>query len=192
MAKKSNTKNEVDSNQLVNEAMKTQQSKYIRPKPYQMKKFNPLSHPNDKIRNFDSHGTFTDEKINNVLKGITEFKDPRKFNSKTSVTRTGKKQMVIYSADKATFTSATFTATSPTPSSEKSDCGYGTQLETQGFISTSSNEDDYPAVKPVHKKPAANKKQRYNAANNIRSTIPSSYMDDSKRKKLIKKSKSNV
>lgn len=176
---------------MVNEAMETQQTRNIRPKPYQTMKINPPSHQKNKIRNSDSNGTFSDEKINNVLKGITEFKDPRKFNPKTSVTRSGKKQMVINSANKATFTSATFTTTSPSRCSEKSDCGYGTQLETQGSISTSSNEDDYPGFKPIHKKPASNKK-RFNPASNIRSTIPASYVMDSKRKKLIKKNKSNV
>ncbi|XP_052756845.1 protein timeless isoform X2 [Galleria mellonella] len=69
--------------------------------------------------------------------------------------------------------------------SENSDCGYGTQMENQGSISTSSNEDE-PAKKPVHQKPH-NTKQRSN--NKARS---STNLQDRKRKKLVKRGKANI
>lgn len=74
--------------------------------------------------------------------------------------------------------------------SELSDCGYGTQVENQESISTSSNEDNYPCQK-VHQKPASNQKQRYNSANNPRSAITAQEKKELRRKKLVKRSKSS-
>ncbi|CAD0196198.1 unnamed protein product [Chrysodeixis includens] len=70
--------------------------------------------------------------------------------------------------------------------SETSDCGYGTQIENQESISTSSNEDELPSKKPVHQKPH-NPKQRANTK--VRSGIT---MQDRKRKKIVKRGKSNI
>lgn len=70
--------------------------------------------------------------------------------------------------------------------SENSDCGYGTQIENQESISTSSNEDELPTKKPVHQKPH-NSKQRIN--NKGRSGIT---LQEKKRKKIVKRGKSNV
>ncbi|CAB3249938.1 unnamed protein product [Arctia plantaginis] len=69
---------------------------------------------------------------------------------------------------------------------ENSDCGYGTQIENQESISTSSNEDELPAKKPVHQKPH-NPKQRIN--NKVRSCVT---MQDRKRKKIVKRGKANI
>ncbi|XP_049865864.1 protein timeless [Pectinophora gossypiella] len=70
--------------------------------------------------------------------------------------------------------------------SENSDCGYGTQIENQESISTSSNEDELPTKKPVHQKPH-NPKQRVNTK--IRVIISS---QDRKRKKIVKRGKCNI
>lgn len=70
--------------------------------------------------------------------------------------------------------------------SENSDCGYGTQIENQEAISTSSNEDDLPAKKPVHQKPH-NPKQRINTK--VRSCTN---LQERKRKKIVKRGKANM
>ncbi|KAM3964699.1 timeless isoform 2-T2 [Aphomia sociella] len=70
--------------------------------------------------------------------------------------------------------------------SENSDCGYGTQIENQGSLSTSSNEDELPAKKPVHLKPHTTK-QRVN--NKARCGIN---LQDRKRKKMVKRGKANI
>lgn len=70
--------------------------------------------------------------------------------------------------------------------SETSDCGYGTQIENQESISTSSNEDELPSKKPVHQKPH-NPKQRVNTKARIGLS-----MQDRKRKKIVKRGKSNM
>ncbi|XP_055635789.1 protein timeless isoform X3 [Toxorhynchites rutilus septentrionalis] len=75
--------------------------------------------------------------------------------------------------------------------SENSDCGYGTQAEKES-ISTSSNEDDGPNVKPVHQKPPPNQKQRFNVANKQRKAMTFQEKKELRRKKLIKRSKSNI
>ncbi|XP_055541852.1 protein timeless isoform X2 [Wyeomyia smithii] len=75
--------------------------------------------------------------------------------------------------------------------SETSDCGYGTQAEKES-ISTSSNEDDCPNRKPVHQKPPPNQKQRYNAANKQRHQVSIQEKKELRRKKLVKRSKSNI
>ncbi|XP_053625997.1 protein timeless isoform X2 [Plodia interpunctella] len=72
------------------------------------------------------------------------------------------------------------------PVSETSDCGYGTQIENQESISTSSNEDELPSKKPIHQKPH-NPKQRIN--NKPR---PGVILQDRKRKKIVKRGKSNI
>lgn len=69
---------------------------------------------------------------------------------------------------------------------ENSDCGYGTQIENQESISTSSNEDDLPAKKHVNQK-SRNRKQRVN--NKARSGIT---LQERKRKKIIKRGKCNM
>lgn len=75
--------------------------------------------------------------------------------------------------------------------SETSDCGYGTQVEKES-ISTSSNEDDGPNQKPVHQKPPPNQKQRFNAANKSRNPAAPHEKKELRRKKLVKRSKSNI
>lgn len=70
--------------------------------------------------------------------------------------------------------------------SENSDFGYGTQIEKQESISTSSNEDELPTKKPVHKKPY-NPKQRIN--NKVRPCVT---MQDRKRKKIVTRRKANM
>ncbi|XP_062705699.1 protein timeless isoform X5 [Aedes albopictus] len=75
--------------------------------------------------------------------------------------------------------------------SETSDCGYGTQAEKES-ISTSSNEDDGPNQKPVHQKPPPNQKQRFNAANKSRNPTTIHEKKELRRKKLVKRSKSNI
>ncbi|XP_062548363.1 protein timeless isoform X2 [Armigeres subalbatus] len=75
--------------------------------------------------------------------------------------------------------------------SETSDCGYGTQAEKES-ISTSSNEDDGPNQKPVHQKPPPNQKQRFNAANKSRNPTTPHEKKELRRKKLVKRSKSNI
>ncbi|CAG4944884.1 unnamed protein product [Colias eurytheme] len=70
--------------------------------------------------------------------------------------------------------------------SETSDCGYGTQIENQEVISTSSNEDELPSKKPVHQKPH-NPKQRPN--NKVRASVT---LQERKRKKIVKRGKANI
>lgn len=70
--------------------------------------------------------------------------------------------------------------------SENSDCGYGTQIENQEAISTSSNEDELPTKKPVHQKPH-NPKQRINTK--VRSCTN---LQERKRKKIVKRGKANI
>nr|QCH40579.1 timeless [Chilo suppressalis] len=69
---------------------------------------------------------------------------------------------------------------------DNSDCGYGTQIDTQGSISTSSNEDELPTKEPVHQKPH-NPKQRINYKARSGTTT-----QDGKRKKLVKRGKANI
>ncbi|XP_053662148.1 protein timeless [Anopheles marshallii] len=75
--------------------------------------------------------------------------------------------------------------------SENSDCGYGTQVEKES-ISTSSNEDDSPHQKPIHQKPPSNQKQRFNAANKQRNPVSVQEKKELRRKKLVKRGKSNI
>ncbi|XP_021703082.1 protein timeless isoform X2 [Aedes aegypti] len=75
--------------------------------------------------------------------------------------------------------------------SETSDCGYGTQVEKES-ISTSSNEEDGPNQKPLHQKPPPNQKQRFNAANKSRNPTTIHEKKELRRKKLVKRSKSNI
>nr|AAF66996.1 timeless [Antheraea pernyi] len=79
-----------------------------------------------------------------------------------------------------------YTSTKKPNITENSDCGYGTQIENQESISTSSNEDDVPTKKPVHLKPH-NPKQRVN--NKARSGITP---QERKRKKIVKRGKCNI
>ncbi|XP_046961994.1 protein timeless [Vanessa cardui] len=70
--------------------------------------------------------------------------------------------------------------------SENSDCGYGTQIENQGAISTSSNEDELPAKKAAHQK-SHPLKQRIN--NKVRANVS---LQERKRKKIVKRCKANI
>lgn len=76
----------------------------------------------------------------------------------------------------------------PSSQSELSDCGYGTQVENQESISTSSNDDDGPQGKPQHQKPPCNSKQR------SKQRIVMAMVDkkELRRKKLVKRSKSSL
>lgn len=78
----------------------------------------------------------------------------------------------------------------PSPQSEISDCGYGTQVENQESISTSSNDDDQPHQKPVHQKPHTFQKTRYNNGKNRATTALEK--KELRRKKLVKRSKTNM
>ncbi|XP_072936507.1 protein timeless isoform X2 [Epargyreus clarus] len=69
---------------------------------------------------------------------------------------------------------------------DNSDCGYGTQIENQESISTSSNEDELPAKKPVHQKPHTAKQRVSNK------TRPNVTAQERKRKKIVKRGKSNI
>ncbi|GBP40332.1 Protein timeless [Eumeta japonica] len=68
--------------------------------------------------------------------------------------------------------------------SENSDCGYGTQIENQESISTSSNEDELPAKKPFYQKPH-NSKQRVNLISRAGT------LQERKRKKIVRRGKCN-
>ncbi|XP_063701363.1 protein timeless isoform X2 [Culicoides brevitarsis] len=74
---------------------------------------------------------------------------------------------------------------------ELSDCGYGTQIENQESISTSSNEDEFINQK-IHQKPPPNQKQRYNAANKQRNPKTIQDKKEIRRKKLVKRSRSSI
>ncbi|XP_014260027.1 protein timeless isoform X2 [Cimex lectularius] len=77
-------------------------------------------------------------------------------------------------------------------SSEVSDCGYGTQVENQESVSTSSNEEDSPnrGVKPVHQKPGNMlQKSRFKDG---KPTLTPQEKEEMRRKKLMKRSRTNV
>ncbi|KAL7742106.1 hypothetical protein ACLKA6_018351 [Drosophila palustris] len=76
----------------------------------------------------------------------------------------------------------------PSSQSELSDCGYGTQVENQESISTSSNDDDGPRGKPQHQKPPCNTKPR----NKLRTPMSPLDIKEVRRKKLVKRSKSSL
>ncbi|KAH8412317.1 hypothetical protein KR009_001249 [Drosophila setifemur] len=76
----------------------------------------------------------------------------------------------------------------PSSQSELSDCGYGTQVENQESISTSSNDDDGPQGKPQHQKPPCNTKPR----NKPRTIMSPQDKTELRRKKLVKRSKSSL
>lgn len=71
-----------------------------------------------------------------------------------------------------------------------SDCGYGTQVENQESISTSSNDDDQPHQKPIHQKPHTFQKSRFNGGKSRATTALDK--KELRRKKLVKRSKTNV
>lgn len=81
---------------------------------------------------------------------------------------------------------------SPSSQSEISDCGYATQLENenQESISTSSNEDEQPHQKPVHQKPHTFQKTRYKDSKSR--AVTALEKKDLRRKKLVKRSKTNM
>lgn len=76
----------------------------------------------------------------------------------------------------------------PSSQSEHSDCGYGTQVENQESISTSSNDDETPQDKPQHQKPPCNSKNR----NKQRTILTVVDKKELRRKKLVKRSKSSL
>ncbi|TMW39400.1 hypothetical protein DOY81_015520, partial [Sarcophaga bullata] len=76
----------------------------------------------------------------------------------------------------------------PSSQSELSDCGYGTQVENQESISTSSNDDDSPQGKPQHQKPPCSSKAR----NKHRIVLTAIDKKELRRKKLVKRSKSSL
>lgn len=77
------------------------------------------------------------------------------------------------------------------PTSEMSDCGYGTQVENPESISNSST-DDY-TTPPVHQKPPlTNQKQRMNSVNNPRKVLSTTEKTEWRRKKLVKRSRSTM
>lgn len=71
---------------------------------------------------------------------------------------------------------------------ELSDYGYGTQVENQESISTSSNDDESPQQKPVHQKPHMVQKPR----NKVGSNNSQQDKKEIRRKKLIKRGKINM
>lgn len=71
-----------------------------------------------------------------------------------------------------------------------SDCGYGTQVENQESISTSSNDDDQPRQKPVHLKQHTFLKTRYSGGKSRATTVLDK--TELRRKKLVKRSKTNA
>ncbi|KAK9879710.1 hypothetical protein WA026_006770 [Henosepilachna vigintioctopunctata] len=77
----------------------------------------------------------------------------------------------------------------PSSTSEISDYGYVTQGENQEFVSTSSNDDDQPSQKPVHQKPHTFQKTRYNNSKKAATTLDKKEL---RRKKLVKRSKTNT
>ncbi|EFA04644.2 timeless [Tribolium castaneum] len=76
------------------------------------------------------------------------------------------------------------------PSSQSEDFGYVTQVENQESISTSSNEEDQPQLKPVHQKPHTFQKSRYNTGKSRAATALDK--KELRRKKLVKRSKTNT
>lgn len=82
---------------------------------------------------------------------------------------------------------STRSSNSENKTSKTSDCGYGTQVEIQEFISTSSNEDELPSKKPVHQKPHHPKRRVNN--NKTRATVT---IQDRRRKKIVKRGKANM
>ncbi|KAL3281157.1 hypothetical protein HHI36_004375 [Cryptolaemus montrouzieri] len=77
----------------------------------------------------------------------------------------------------------------PSSTSEVSDCGYGTQVGNQEFVSTSSNDDDQPSQKPIHLKPHTFQKTRYNTGKKTTTALEKKEL---RRKKLVKRSKTNT
>ncbi|XP_077292817.1 LOW QUALITY PROTEIN: timeless [Arctopsyche grandis] len=73
--------------------------------------------------------------------------------------------------------------------SEFSDCGYVTQLENQESISTSSNEDDYSQIKPVHQKSHV---QKHKHGIKLKQVLTAQEKKDKHRKKLVKRGKTNI
>lgn len=78
----------------------------------------------------------------------------------------------------------------PSSTSELSDCGYGTQMDNSDSIRTNSTEE---YSKPVHQKPPPNnQKQRFNAANKVRHILTAQDKAEWRRKKLVKRRRSNM
>lgn len=69
--------------------------------------------------------------------------------------------------------------------SETSDCGYGTLIETQEFVSPSRTEDELPSKKSVHQKP-------HSAKQRVSKGRTSVNIQDRKRKKIVKRGKANM
>lgn len=76
--------------------------------------------------------------------------------------------------------------TCPSSQSDLSDCGYGTQIEPHGSISTSSNEEDGPTKSPVHQKPPTNQRTKQ------RTVMSEQQRKDIRKRKLLIRSRSNL
>jgi timeless len=75
-------------------------------------------------------------------------------------------------------------------SSEYSDCGYGTQVETpENQCTSSSNDDD---LQKVHHKPPVNQKQRQNPANKVKTATENQNRQELRKKRMLKKAKTNM
>ncbi|XP_073987080.1 timeless isoform X2 [Rhodnius prolixus] len=76
-------------------------------------------------------------------------------------------------------------------SSENSDCGYGTQVENQESVSsTSSNDGRNRGTKPIHHKPS--NKTHKNRYTNGKPSLTPQEKEELKRKKLIRRCRTNV
>ncbi|XP_037917085.1 protein timeless isoform X2 [Hermetia illucens] len=115
-----------------------------------------------------------------------------KTTSQTRIHRISSSQSQLLPTQLSSGNSCAQKTQRPSSQSELSDCGYATQVENQESISTSSNEDESPQQKPVHQKPPCNQKQRFNAGKKGRNAASSQDKKESRRKKLVKRSKSNL
>lgn len=110
-----------------------------------------------------------------------------------NVTTENKNHQTLRSAcGSETASSSTSSQKMECGSSELSDCGYGTQVENQESISTSSNEDEGPnrCTKPVHHKPIHMiQKSRYTGG---KPPLTVQAKKEWRRKKLIKRSRTNT
>ncbi|XP_052747292.1 protein timeless [Bicyclus anynana] len=115
---------------------------------------------------------------------ISEGKNPRNFDHNSGVPCNNQKSR---SKEATNIADGTQNTEKKIIISETSDCGYGTQIENQESISTSSNEDDIPEKKPVHQKPHTTKPRINNKVRAISVTL-----QERKRKKIVKRGKSNI
>uniref|UniRef100_A0A0K8TSI5 Putative dna topoisomerase i-interacting protein n=1 Tax=Tabanus bromius TaxID=304241 RepID=A0A0K8TSI5_TABBR len=148
------------------------------------------SHQSHKHKDSHGKGSGLSEAKQNIL-----FKSLNKFNQVKNVSASASHGSIPSTSTKGSLSSGkscTQKRDCPSSQSELSDCGYGTQVENQESISTSSNEDDGPCRKPVHQKPPTTQKQRFNATNKPRQVATPQDRKEWRRKKLVKRSKSNL